>query len=68
MTMHGVLHSKSHVDRVYHCRKMRGRGLISFEGCITVRETTWGVNTMNNYGNYVRNYVKNKTMYGQFVR
>ena len=47
---------------------MRGRGLISFEGCIAVRETTWGVNTMNNYGNYVRNYVKNKTMYGQFVR
>ena len=90
MTMHEVLHSKSHVDRVYHCRKIRGRGLISFEGCITVRENNLGCygknsveplieglkaeetiesnNTMNNYGNYVRNYVKNKRMYGQFVR
>ena len=36
MTMHGVLHSKSHVDRVYHSREIGGRELISFKGCIRI--------------------------------
>ena len=38
MTMHGALHPKSDVDRIYLCREMRGRGLISCEGCIRMEE------------------------------
>ena len=34
MTMHGVLHPKSDIDRIYQSREMGGRGLISSEGCI----------------------------------
>ena len=30
ITLHGVLHPKDDVDRVYLCREMRGRGLISW--------------------------------------
>ena len=47
MTMHGALHPKNDVDRVYLSRGMRGRGLISFEGCIRMEE--------NNLEWYVRN-------------
>ena len=48
--MHGALHPKSAVDRVYRSRKMGGRGLISCEGCIRMEE--------NNLGWYVRNSVE----------
>ena len=50
MTMHGALHPKSDIDRVYLCREMGGRGLISCEGCIRMEE--------NNLGWYVRNSVE----------
>ena len=42
MTMHGVLHPKSVIDRVYLSREMGGRGLISCEGCIRVEEINLG--------------------------
>ena len=48
--MHGVLHGKSDVDRVYLSRKMGGRALISCEACIKMEE--------NNLGWYVRNSVE----------
>ena len=41
MTMHGALHPKSDIDRVYLSREMGGRGLISCEGCIRMEEKTW---------------------------
>ena len=50
MTMHGALHPKSDIDRVYLSREMGGRGLISCEGCIRMEE--------NNLGWYVRNSVE----------
>ena len=50
MTMHGALHPKSDVGRVYLSRDMGGRGLISCEGCIRMEE--------NNLGWYVRNSVR----------
>ena len=50
MTMHGVLHPKSHIDRVYLSREMGRRGLTSCEGCIRMEE--------NNLGWYVRNSVE----------
>ena len=49
MTIHGPLHHKSDVDRVYLSREMGGRELISCEGCIRMEE--------NNLGRYVRNSV-----------
>ena len=49
MTMHGVLHSKSEIYRVYLGRETEVRGLISCEGCIKMEE--------NNLGWYVRNSV-----------
>ena len=50
MTIHGALHPKSDVDRIYVSRKMGGRGLVSCEGCIRMEE--------NNLGWYVRNSVE----------
>ena len=50
MTMHGALHPKSHIDRVYLSKEMGGRGLISCEGCMWMEE--------NNLGWYVRNSVE----------
>ena len=50
MTMHGVLHSQSDVDKVYLSRKIGGRALISCEGYIKMEE--------NNLGWYVRNSVE----------
>ena len=50
MTMHGALHPKSSIDRVYLSREMGGRGLISCEGCIRMEE--------NNLGWYVRNSIE----------
>ena len=53
MTIHGALHPKSHIGRVYLRREMRGRGLISCEGCkgcIRMEE--------NKLGLYVRNSVE----------
>ena len=41
MTMHGALHPKTDVDRVYLSREMGGRRLISCEGCIRMEEITW---------------------------
>ena len=42
VTMHGMLPSKSDVDRVCLSRKMGGRGLISFEGCIRIEDSNLG--------------------------
>ena len=50
MTMHGALHPKSDVDRVYLSREIGGRGLTSYETCIRMEE--------NNLGRYVRNPVQ----------
>ena len=50
MMMHGALHPKSDVDRVYLSREMGGRVLISCERCIRMEE--------NNLGWYVRNSVE----------
>ena len=38
--MHGVLHRKSDIDRLYLSRKMGGRGLITCEGCIRMEENS----------------------------
>ena len=38
MTMHGALHPKSGVDRLYVKRKEGGRGLISVERCVKEEE------------------------------
>ena len=50
MTIHGALHPKSDLDRVYLSREMGGRELISCEGCIRMEE--------NNLEWYVRNSVE----------
>ena len=50
MTMNGVLHSKSDVDRVYLSRGMGERGLISCEGYIRMEE--------NNLEWYVKNSIE----------
>ena len=50
MTMHGALHPKSDIDRVYLSKEMGGRGLISCEGCMWMEE--------NNLGWYVWNSVE----------
>ena len=50
MTMHGALHPKSVIDMVYLSREIGERGLISYEGCIRMKE--------NNLGWYVRNSVE----------
>ena len=50
MTMHGALHPKSDIDMVYLSREIGERGLISYEGCIRMKE--------NNLGWYVRNSVE----------
>ena len=50
MTIHGVLHPKSDVDRIYLSRELEGRGLISCEGCIRMEG--------NNLLWYVRNSVE----------
>ena len=50
MTMYGVLHPKSDVDRIYISRKEGGRGLIGCEMCIRAEE--------NNLGWYIRNSVE----------
>ena len=46
-TMHGRLHPKSDVDRVYRNRKMGGRGLISCDRCIRMEENNLGWNVRN---------------------
>ena len=50
MAVHGELHPKSDVNRVYLSREMEGRRLISCQGCIRMEE--------NNLGWYVRNSVE----------
>ena len=50
MTMYGMLHPKSDVDRIYVSRKEGGRGLIGCEMCIKAEE--------NNLGWYIRNSVE----------
>ena len=50
MTMYGMLHPKSDVDRIYVSRKDGGRGLIGCEMCIKAEE--------NNLGWYIRNTVE----------
>ena len=44
--MYGALHPKSDIDRLYLKRKHGGRGLISIETCVRLKE--------NNLGLYVR--------------
>ena len=46
LTIHGALHPKSDIDRLYLKRKHGGRGLISIETCVRSEE--------NNLGLYVR--------------
>ena len=43
MTMHGTLHPKRDVDRVYLSREMGGRGLISCEGRIRIEQKQLGM-------------------------
>ena len=50
MTMHGALHPKSDIGRVYLSMEMGGRRLISCEGCAWMEE--------NNLGWYVTNSVE----------
>ena len=42
MTIHGALHPKSDIDRIYVPRGKGGRGLISCEGCIRGEEIRLG--------------------------
>ena len=42
MAMHGALHLKSDIDRVYLSMEMGGRGLISCKGCIRMEESNLG--------------------------
>ena len=48
--MHGALHLKSDIDRVYLSRKMGGKGLISCDGCMRMEE--------HNLGWYIKNSVE----------
>ena len=48
--MHGVLHSRIDVDKVYLTREIGARGVISYEGCINMEES--------NLGWYFRNSVE----------
>ena len=41
MAVHGELHPKSDVNIVYLSREMEGRRLISCQGCIRMKKTTW---------------------------
>ena len=50
MTMHGALHPKRDIDRVYLSRELGGSGSRSCEGYIRIEE--------NNLGWYVRNSVE----------
>ena len=50
MTMHGTLHPKSDIDRVYLSREMARSEFISCEECIRMEE--------NNLGRYVGNSVE----------
>ena len=50
MTIHGALHPKSDIDRVYLSREMGGRRLINCEGSVRMKK--------NNLGWYVRNLVE----------
>ena len=40
-TIHGALHPKSDVDRLYIPRKEGGRGLISIEDCVELAIEVW---------------------------
>ena len=42
MTIHGALHPKSDVDRIYVPRGKGGRGLLGCEGCIRAEENSLG--------------------------
>ena len=41
MKMHGALHPKRDVDRVYLSREIGGRGLIRCGGYIEMEKTNW---------------------------
>ena len=43
MKMHGALHPKRDVDRVYLSREIGGRGLIRCGGYIEMEKTNWDV-------------------------
>ena len=47
MTLHGALHPKSDVDRLYLLRQKGGKGLISCEMCVKAEE--------NNLAWYIKN-------------
>ena len=42
LTMYGAFHPKSDIDRLYLKRKQRGRGLISVEACVRLKENNLG--------------------------
>ena len=42
MKMHGAVHPKSDIDRVYLSREMGGRGLITCERCTRMEENKLG--------------------------
>ena len=63
MTIHGALHPKSDVDRIYVPRGKGGRGLISCEGCIRAEENSlgWYINHSpeNSLGWYINHSPEN---------
>ena len=54
MTMHGALHPKSDVDRLYIKRKEGGRGLISVERCVSDEENSLGFYVANSEDNLIK--------------
>ena len=54
MTMHGALHPKSDVDRLYIKRKEGGRGLISVERCVSDEENSLGFYVANSEDNLTK--------------
>ena len=54
MTMYGVLHPKSDVDRLYVKRNEGGRGLICVESCVKEENNSLGFYVANSEGNLFR--------------
>ena len=50
MTMHGALHPRSDINRLYMPREKGGRGLISCERCIRSEENSVGWYVKNSNG------------------
>ena len=54
MTMHGALHPKSDVDRLYIKRKEGDRGLMSVERCVREEENSMGFYVANSEENLIK--------------